>query len=210
MKIKYLYITVLFFVNTITAQSNFEGIIKYKLSFQDKTGEMTDEESKQFMGSEQTYYIKGNKYKSVMNGMLSLSQYYTGKDSIYTRMATGNSLMYTKSDELKEKVLLVNEKKSVLKVMGKNCNLLEIKTNEGSVLYYYNSEYKVNAEDYKNHKYSLWYYCLDKAGGALPLKLVANTSDVKLSIEAIKLEQKDLEDFIFEIPKGLQIVKMPE
>ena len=45
MKIKYVYITVLFFVNTITTQSNFEGIIKYKLSFQDKSGEMTDEES---------------------------------------------------------------------------------------------------------------------------------------------------------------------
>ena len=210
MKIKYLSLLLLLFVNTLMAQELFEGEILYKLNFHDKTGEMTDEESSQFMGSEQIYYIKDNKYKSVMNGMLGVTQFYTGKDSIYTRMGTSNNLMYTKTDKLKESILSVKEKKSVLKVLGYECDLLEIKTNEGITMYYYNKSIKVNSEDYKNHKYGLWYYCLNKTGGALPLKLSTDVADIKLSIEAKDIKSKKLDLSMFEIPKGLQIVKSPE
>ncbi|MCH2032050.1 MAG: DUF4412 domain-containing protein [Tenacibaculum sp.] len=210
MKIKFLSFILLLVVNSIVAQKSFEGVITYKLSFHDKTGEMSDEEAAQFMGSEQVYYIKGNKYKSVMNGMLSMSQYYTGKDSIYTRMATGNNLMYLKSDEQKEEVLSMKEKKSAAKIMGKNCDLLDITTNEGTTQYYFTSDFKVNSEDYKNHKYGLWYYCLDKANGSLPVKLIMDTEELKLTIEAVKVETKELDDAIFELPKGMNIIKMPE
>ncbi|CAM1367719.1 conserved hypothetical protein [Tenacibaculum litopenaei] len=51
-------------------------------------------------------------------------------------------------------------------------------------MYYYNKSIKVNPENYKNYKYGLWYYRLNKTGGALPLKLSADVSDIKLSIEA--------------------------
>ncbi|WP_170064482.1 hypothetical protein, partial [Polaribacter glomeratus] len=72
---------VLLFQLTINAQENFEGILKFKIEFQDKTGEMTDEQSKQFVGNKQTYYIKGKKYKSELNGMLKMTTYHEGKDT---------------------------------------------------------------------------------------------------------------------------------
>ncbi|CAL2055715.1 DUF4412 domain-containing protein [Tenacibaculum sp. 190524A05c] len=210
MKIKFLSFILLLVVNSIVAQKSFEGVITYKLSYQDKTGEMSDEEAKEFMGSKQTYYIKGNKFKTEMNGMLKMSQYYTGKDSIYTKMGTSQFLMYIKTDEQKEKILSIEEKKSVTKIMGKDCDLLDIKTDEGTIQYYFTSDFKVNAEDYKNYKYGLWYYCLDKANGSLPVKLIMDTEELKLTIEAVKVENKELDDAIFELPKGMNIIKMPE
>ena len=194
----------------IEAQSTFEGVIKYDMVFKDKTGEMSDEEAVEFMGDKQTYYILGNKYKSKNNGMLEFTQYYTGKDTLYYKMQGIAGLMYVDTKEQKEEILSFSIKENQLEVAGYSCDLLEVKTNEGSTLYYFNKAIRVDPEMYKNHQYGLWYFCLEKAGGALPLKLIADVEDTNLSIEAQEIELKDLDASIFEIPKGLPIVKSPE
>ncbi|MEX0313649.1 MAG: DUF4412 domain-containing protein [Allomuricauda sp.] len=209
MKNKYLAVLLVLFTITVSAQTNFEGVIKYNLEFQDKTGEMSSDETLEFMGDQQTYYIKGNKYKSAMNGMLKVTQYYTGRDTLYNKMLGVNGLMYIDAKQRTEQVLSADIKENQLSVAGYSCDLLEIKTNEGTTLYYYNEAVKVNPEDYKNHQYGLWHYCLEKTGGALPLKMITDVADVKLSIEAKIIETKNLDDSIFEIPKGLPIVKSP-
>ncbi len=206
------YLAVLFvwFTITISGQTNFEGIIKYDLAFHDKTGKMDDDQAKQFMGSEQTYYIKGNKYKSSMNGMLKVTQYYTGRDTLYNQMLGVNSLMFIDAKQKNEEVLSIDIKKNQLNVAGYTCDLLEIKTNKGTMQYYYNESIKVTPEDYKNHKYGLWFYCLEKTGGALPLKMVTDVTSLKLSIEAKSVEIKNLDNSIFEIPKNLPLVESPK
>ncbi len=210
MKIKLLKIFFFLFTIAVSSQTNFEGVIRYNLRFQDKTGDMSDEEAVQFMGNKQTYYIKGNKYKSAMNGMLKVTQYYTGRDTLYNQMMGVNGLLYNDAKQKTEEVISANIKKNQVNVAGYSCDLLEIRTDGGTTLYYYNDAVKVNPEDYKNHEYGLWYFCLKKTGGALPLKLISDVSDIKLSIEAITVEKKKLSDAIFEIPKGLPIVKSPE
>lgn len=210
MKNKCIVILFMFSITFLSAQEHFEGIITYDLKFQDKTGEMNDQEASQFMGNEQVYYIKGNKYKSLMNGMLKVTQYYTGKDTLYNQMIGINGLMYIDARANSEKVISFQIIKNQLNVAGYSCDLLEIKTNEGTTLYYYNQEIRVNPQDYKNHKYGLWYYCLEKTNGALPIKMITDVSDVKLSLEAKAIEIKNLEDAVFAIPKGIPIIKSPE
>ena len=49
----------------------------------EKTGQMTDEQAKMFLGSEQIYYIKDGQYKSEMNGMMKMVTTYLGGDTLY-------------------------------------------------------------------------------------------------------------------------------
>ena len=65
---KELFIFLFFTVNILFAQDDFEGVLKFKLDFKDKTGKMSDDEIKYIMGTEQTYYLKGKKYRSSLNG----------------------------------------------------------------------------------------------------------------------------------------------
>ncbi|WP_421806110.1 hypothetical protein [Flagellimonas sp.] len=190
-------------------ESNFEGLIKYDLIFEDKTGQMTDDQVVQFMGDSQSYFIKKNKYKSIMNGMLEVTQYYTGNDTIYSEMNGIGSIMFLDTKNISEEVISYKIKEESSIISGYSCDLLEVKSNLGITLYYFNSSIKVNPEDFQNHHYGLWYYCLKKTKGALPIKMVRDIDKSKLIIELTELERKELASEMFEIPKGVPIVKNP-
>ena len=127
---------ILLFQFSTFSQENFEGILKFKIEFIDKTGQMTNEQSKQFMGDKQVYYLKGKKYKSELNGMLKMVAYHEGKDTLFTKMNGVNSLMYTITNEEEEKVISYEFKKTDKVVIGYKCELLEVKTNKGFHQYY--------------------------------------------------------------------------
>lgn len=78
---------------TLLAQDNFEGIIKFKLEYKDKTGEMSDDQLKQYIGSEQTYYLKNEKYKSELNGLLKMTTFYNGNDTLFLKTSMSDVLM---------------------------------------------------------------------------------------------------------------------
>jgi hypothetical protein len=200
----------IFFVLNLFTQNDFEGVIHYNLSFEDKTGEMTTEQSLKFMGTKQTYYIKGNKYKSVMNGLLNLTQYYTGKDTLYNQMNGFDGLLYVDAKKSNENVLsykITNNQD----VIGKyECKVLEIMTDKGITKYYYNDKVRVDPSLFINHNYGLWYFCLEQTNGALPLKMVSDSKEGILIITLDELISKELSDDIFEIPKDIPIVKSPD
>ncbi|PQJ77386.1 hypothetical protein [Polaribacter glomeratus] len=200
---------VLLFQLTINAQENFEGILKFKIEFQDKTGEMTDEQSKQFVGNKQTYYIKGKKYKSELNGMLKMTTYHEGKDTVFTKMEGMSSLMYSLTSIAEEEVISYEFRQTDKIILGYECKLLEVKTNKGFHQYYFNKDLKVDPETYKEHKSGLWDFFTEKTGGALSILSITDIEDVKSSIELISVNRKKLDDSIFKRP-NLLIVKMPE
>ncbi|MEN1784639.1 MAG: DUF4412 domain-containing protein [Bacteroidota bacterium] len=195
---------------TIAAQTDFEGTITYNIKFQDKTGKMTDAQAASFMGMEQTYYLKGNHYKSVMDGHLKMTQYYTGKDTLYSTMAGVNALIYIDAKQNKEKVISSNITKGQEVVAGYPCDVLEIKTDKSTTTYYFSPEIRTNPEGYANHNYGLWAYCLEQTKGALPLKTTITSAEMQLSMEAKTVAAGPLEDTIFELPKDLPLMKSPE
>jgi hypothetical protein len=191
------------------SQEYFEGILKFKSEFRDKTGQMTDEEAKQFLGTEITYYLKGDHYNSSMNGFLQMKTYYNGRDTIYLNMQGNNNLLYTLSSEEEEKIISYEFKETDAVILGYKCELLEVKTNKGFHKYYFNRNIKLNPEDYKNHKAGLWHFFLEKTGGAISLKTSGDLKDSYNAIEVISIEKKQLDESIFKKP-NLPIVKMQE
>ena len=191
------------------SQEYFEGILKFKSEFKDKTGQMTDEEAKQFLGTEITYYLKGDHYNSSMNGFLKMKTYYNGRDTIYLNMQGNNNLLYTLSSKEEEKIISYEFKNTDIVILGYKCELLEVNTNKGFHKYYFNRNIKLNPEDYKNHKAGLWHFFLEKTGGAIALKTSGDWKDSYNAIEIISIERKQLDKSIFKKP-NLPIVKMQE
>lgn len=211
-KIIILFITLSFFsVCKVYSQKNlFQGIIIYDMDYSDKTGQMDEVQSEQYLGNEQKYFIRESQYKSVMNGLLNVTQLYTGKDTLYSTIKGTDTILYIDTKFQKEKVISSIIKKNQLSVLGYNCNSLELTTSDGIIKYYFNEALRIDKDLYVNHKKGFWYFCLDKTNGALPIKCVTETSDFKLIITAKKIDIKDLDDSDFELPKNLPIIKSSE
>ncbi|WP_435415411.1 hypothetical protein [Polaribacter aestuariivivens] len=208
--IKSISFTLLFFLQfSIYSQENFEGILKFNMQIQDKTGDLADEQSKQFVGDKQTYYLKGKKYKSELNGMLKITTYHEGRDTLFTKMNGTDVLMYSLTNVDEEKVISYEIKKTDKIVLGYKCDLLEVKTNKGFHQYYFNKNLKCAPSTYENHKMGLWDFFTEKTGGALSIISISDVEDFKSTIELIAIERKNLDDTIFVKP-DLPIVKMPE
>lgn len=191
------------------SQENFEGILKFKIQYLDKTGEISEEESEEFMGNEQTFYLKGKKYKSEFNGKLKMTTYHEGRDTLFTKMNGVNALMYSLTNIDEEKIVSFEFKETDLTVLGYKCELLEVKTNKGFHQYYFNRDLKSNPKNYENHKMGLWNFFTSKTGGALSIKSISDVEDFKASLELTSIERKKLDNTIFIKPK-LPVVKMPE
>lgn len=209
---KYILLSFLCLLNFKTTAQNehFEGAIIYDIVYQDKTGEMSDEEAQQFMGNEQKFSIKGDKYASEMNGFLNVKQIYVGNDTLYSQMGGINALMYIDAKENPDSLISYKITEVDEKILGYDCQLLEIKSTEGLTSYYFNPKIVVNPEDYKNHEYGFWKFSLNVTGGALPLKSISDYEDLKLVIIAKSIDREILDDAIFTLPSDLPLIPSPE
>ena len=177
----------------------FEGKIFYDLKFIDKTGSMTEENVKIYMGTKQVYTIKGNKYKSEMNGMMKITQYYLGQDTIYNQMVGVNSLMWINSKTNSDEIVSYEIEKNVEKVNGIDCDKLSIKSKHGTTQYFFNSNYAANPDDYSNHEYGFWKFCIEKTR-SLPLKSISDSKGVYVEITATEIKPMTISDQEFQLP----------
>ena len=205
-------ITVLLLVFNVSlySQNNFEGILTFKIQMQDKTGQMSDDESNLYIGTEQKYYLKGKKYKSEMNGLLEMKTIHEGKDSIFMMIKGQDALMFELTNVADEKIISYEFKETNEVILGYKCELLEVKTDKGFHKYYFNRNFKNGPDSYENHHMGLWSFFNEKTGGAISLKSISDLEEIKSSMVLISIENKELEDSIFTKPKGFPILKMPK
>ncbi len=195
---------------TLQAQDNFEGIIKFKVEFKDKTGEMSDENMKQFMGNEQTYYLKKEKYKSELNGLLKMTTFYNGNDTLFMKTAMTKSLMYAKVTEEEEEKVISHKFTDITEtIAGVKCKLVIVKTTKGTHKYYYSNDVRIDPKYYKNHKMGLWNYFMKITNGGISIRSITDVEDSYSKIEAVFIERKTLDDKIF-IRPNLPITKYIE
>ncbi len=189
------------------SNKSFEGKIIYDMKFMDKTGEMTPEQSQMIMGNEQVYWIKRNKYKSEMNGMMKMVQYYLGGDTLYNKMNGVNSLLWINATVNPEKMKDYKIEKNAETVAGINCDLLTIISEDGVDKYFYNKKYNVNPEDFENHEYGFWKFYIEKTK-ALPIKSISDKKDYYIEITAREITKMPVDDIKFTLP-DLPRAKMP-
>lgn len=188
----------LFLLTNLNAQS-FEGKILYKMNYESKVANYPSENLNRLMGTTQVYMIKDRNYKSIYNGLFIKWQLYRGDENKgYTLTAKSDTLYYEDYSKNKDKALSYEIKKNQDTIMGIPCDLIIVKAEKSTTSFYFNSDYKINSELFKQHNYGNWYYIISKTK-ALPLKTVTETEQFIMTSVATEITPMKLKDNVFEI-----------
>lgn len=186
----------------------FEGKIYYDFSMKDKSGEIPDEMAQMLFGTKQIYTIKEGSYKSEFDGQMEMKQYYVGGDSMFMQMMGVEGLLWNDVNENTEELKSIDIKENAEKIMGISCNLMTIKTSEGTSQYYYSLDYPVNPNFYAKHNFAFWNLYAEKAK-AIPLKIISDTKEFYIEATATQIKPMKIDESEFDLP-NLQRVKNPE
>lgn len=214
-----LFLTLLFVLSTMSSlfSQSFEGIVTYKNEFLNPDPETITQESwnAQTLASLGErgyillkYYYKGDRYKSEstegdkeafqMYDPISKLVYDWQKDS--SQATTSNTTIST------EEILgfeYLNEKETVL---GIECNMLVITSNEGTMKLWYNNDYlKKEASLFSGHKSGNLEYILQKIG-CIPLKIELKGSMIHAVQTVLKINSQTVDDSIFVLPTFSEVV----
>lgn len=198
------------FIGTPLHAQYFEGVITYGYKYKDKTGFLKPKEAKNLLGSQQTLYVKNGKYKSRLNGMSEITHTYLGNDTIYTTEANIRAVMWIDANKQKAEIYSHRLVRKAARINRLKCDMLEIKTNKGTVQYYFHPDYKVDKKYYANHHYQLWAFCMEQTDGALPLKFVLDNKEESIELLCKSIRKESIEEHTFELPTGISFIPKPE
>lgn len=180
--------------------TSFEGKIIYDLIVKDKTGKTPKAQMAMVMGTEQVYTIKGNKYKSETNGMMKMTQYYTGNDSLFNQIHGVDKLLFVDVKTNFDEMLSYEITENAETIAGIACDLLTIKSKGGTIQYFYNKKYAVDPRHFAEHEYGFWKFCIEKTQ-ALPLKCISDNDDaLYMEATAKEIVAMKVADSVFELP----------
>ena len=195
------------FVSLMLSAQNFEGEIIYQNVYQSKMAGLTDEKFTAFMGTEQDYFIKGARYKSVVNGTLAQWQLYVPEENkLYTKMSNSDSAFWDDAATNPDSVISFSINKAVIKILGYTCDELILNCKSGTQKYYFNTGLGIDPAKYVKHKYGNWYdYVLHSK--SVPLKMVMDNAQFVMTSIATEIKPSKLENNIFQLPPGIQTGK---
>lgn len=199
----------LFIFPTLLQGQSFEGVITYRYKFKDKTGFLKPKNVKKLYGTQQKFYIKGDRYKNLLNGESQITETYIN-DTLYMTDKNVRAVMWTNTASTIGEVVSYNITRKAARINGVNCNLLTVRTSEGSIEYYFNSAYTIDRDEYATHHYQYWAFCLEKTGGAIPLKFVFNTKKNYIEITCTDIQELSIADSVFDLPTGVAYIKKPK
>lgn len=188
-----------------SASASFEGIIVYDMLYEDRLGLLTKEQAKLFLGDQYTYTVKGNHYKSEMNGLLLTTQYYLGGDTLYTHTKNTSSLTWNDVRQNGDSLIRVETQTNADTIQGFICDRLSIYSKKGVYHYYYNTQFALNPSDYAHHAFGFSDVFVSKTK-SLPLKIVTDTKEAYSVSIAKHIEAKKIDDSVFNYPNQLRRV----
>ncbi|WP_438422228.1 hypothetical protein [Aquimarina macrocephali] len=195
------FFLLLLLVNTFVFGQNFEGKITYQNSYESKTPNLTNEQLNLLMGTIQEYVIKNANYKTSFNGKMNQFQIYRSEENkLYNKFSNANILYWSDGSVEGEKIVEVKKVKNKEMILGINCDELTMRTSRGIYIYYYNSKYAIDPNNFKDHIFGNWYAYV-KESKSIPLKMVMDTPEFKSTSIAIKIEELEVKKEIFDLPK---------
>jgi hypothetical protein len=198
MRISILVIAVL--VMSIGNAQNFEGKITYQNAYTSKIPNATSEQFTGMMGSIQEYFIKGDSYKSAMNGSYSQWQLYVPTENrLYTKVAVSDTLMWSDGNSNPDEAVKYEMQKSQVEILSYKCDALVVQTKTGKATYYFSKKIKVDPKLYKNHLYGSWALVIEQTK-SLPLKIVMETPQFTLVSTAVEVKKMKIEESILALP----------
>ena len=191
-----------------TTKTPFSGKITYEVTYTSNyPGIMTSDSLTTFYGNRKVLFIEDSNYLFEMNGTNAhFSLYDPIKEIIYNNENGSDTVYYfdaTKNG--KDSILQFNLEKNVFVINGIQCDRLEITTKYTIVTYFFNEDYFLDANHFKSHAYDNWNFYLSKSN-AVPLQIIYKNNMFSYVMTAMKIEQTDVGNSLFEInPNWVQL-----
>lgn len=205
MKNKLLFIAFSFISLPFFSQ-NFEGYILYNYQYLDSKGNDVTEQVREEKVMQLHYYINDNNYKGI-DDKYQLVQLYNARTNIYYYQA-GNKFKFMNGGSEHPKDFNIESVSDTLSVLGYLCKSIIVKTEVGSIQYYYSDAIKTSVENFEKNRYNNWNNYLQATNGSIPIKyIITNEDGSKVVVTAIKVEEKNLIEDEFDIKKQYVIGK---
>lgn len=197
----------------LTAQKEFEGVIKYKHTVTPKKESYDVNFDYTALGKKSEYYYKKGNYKFVNH-----DAYFAG--DLYLTAQTANYLLLNKSDTVYRvdgtvtdmDIMDVEVKESEEKILGHSCMVVVLKLipvgQDGPVSYrryYCSTDFPVNPEYFAKCKGNAYDVIYEKSR-SLPLKIEFEWPDRIITWEAYQAAAQKVNAKMFEIKKKAVIV----
>jgi hypothetical protein len=160
---------------------------------------------RELLGGKQAYYIKGAHYRSVTDGSLVQVQVYEPRTNrVYNQRPGNDTLYWVDAAANPDVVVSWSIRRNADSVLGIPCDVLELKTNNGSVAFYYSERYRLDSAGFKRHRFGNWDFLATK-GGALPLKTIVENGQFRMESVATAIKPMVLGDAFFAIDERLPV-----
>ncbi|MEO9483509.1 MAG: hypothetical protein ABJG47_08700 [Ekhidna sp.] len=199
--IKYITQLAIIFLFTGSVNAQFEGRIKFDISYQWKLDDgLTTEQFTQYMGDKMEYFSKGAYYKSNINGMIYTTQIYSPKENrLYNVINENDTLVWINAAINTDTVLNYSIEDSDEVILGYKCQVFVIETTRGTGKYYFSKEIGVDPELYKNHNYGNFALVTSRTK-SLSLKIEIDNESFNMLFEAVEVKDMNIDDSFFKIP----------
>lgn len=206
---KFLLIMFFIFTTSIASSQPFEGKIIYVNKYNSKLTDVLDESWSAMYGTTKEFFIKDGNYKSVAEDAIFQWQIYNNKENrLYNKFSNDEKAFWFDCSISKDQVIKAKLNKGVVEILDNTCDELILTCKSGVQKYYFTSTIPADAVKFKNHKYGNWYDYLLKSH-ALPLKTIIESEKFIVESVAIKVVSLELDDNVFQIPKGVVTEKSP-
>ena len=199
------------------AQSkDFEGVVTYKVAVKPKQEGVTEKTMKTILatGDNLVAWIKQGNYRQSSG---ACDVYYINKDQrVYYKFKSLDTLYYIEYNYDTNKVINFSKEKEQLQIAGYTCNIITIQTSGGTRKYSYSPLLHINPE-YDKQNTSGNYNLYIKETESVWLRSEDDAPNYNVSQTATKVEKKDVDDHVFDLPRLPQkgfvpstLIKEPE
>ncbi len=182
---------------------NFCGHIKYRYTYyqpknnKDITAAVDDFKTEDF-------YICGNNFKVYFDGVLK--DIFIGDSLTYFHVRADSTIGYLKADSAYgQPVPEYIRHKDRVTYKGNQYQVVESNEDGDKTRYYFKDEIRIDAQLFRELSLYHWNTFFNATGGGLRLVFIDVTKDLKTVAEAVQIEQLQLSDQDFELPKGYKI-----
>lgn len=193
----------------VYAQS-FEGKITYQVTYESKMPKVSDDQLTAFMGGSHEYYIKGGDYMMLSDGEYFQSLLYVSSENrLYIKTVESDTLYWMDGDFEESEVESFRFLDEEEKVMGMECDVLEVIKSKGKSVYYFNDEYKIDPDLFINHSFEGLNFVLQKTKSLLLKAISEGEEYTRISI-ATSVDSLKLDNALFQLPDGVPVRPMPD
>lgn len=208
MKLQHQFLTLItivlnyFFTSFIEKKDKkeFIGTITYSIKIESKKPKVSSKELNSLYGDEMILDIKNGNYKMSFNGkdlkeiyyLKSLNTEYTlrrKEDTLY-------SVFFGKEDRILKSSKIID---TIIIIAQRQCKILINELEEVKNIYYYDPTLHLNPTNFKNYKFSYGNIYYENAKAPW-LKYEFYGTSFNLVYIAMKIEEKELNDKIFDLP----------